>query len=580
MKTRLTVTLLAILMVSCGKRDQEEKWQQPESFRKAFRESLEKNRVAGAEYAVFTGDSLLFADHFGLADREQDIPSNRHTLYLTGSVTKVFTAVAIMQLAEQGRLDLDQALGRYLPGFSMQERFPGQPPITLRALLTHHAGIPSDLLAGKFAPRPMDYHEITAYLAQQYPTFPPNTIRAYSNLGYVLLGLVVEAASGENYEDYISKHIFEALGMARSGFYTRQQQSGTLAIPYDRKGKRAEELPLFDVPAGGIYSCLNDMILFGQAFLSPGSRLLRASSLEEMFSLQNGRVLLDLDDRCGLCFTFRNQSPELGRVLEHGGATLYHRAQLYLAPDAGLGAVMLSNSPQGTEEAWRIQEQLMTALAKEHDLLPADPPHPEKTVDFSPIEGKDLAPFAGSYVTPGFHFSLELKKGSLHGDIQGHSFFLLPGDEHAFIPAKKILGITFPSRSRHFLLEEIAGERLFIEAMPWGDLALLGQRADLPLADSLWQSRAGRYEPVKEDPYCLVEDVEIVDEAGTLILTYRYRGDAASQPPPGMVLAPADDRLAFTMGLGRGGGEAVIISGEPGDEILHYAGMRLKKKDR
>jgi CubicO group peptidase (beta-lactamase class C family) len=101
------------------------------------------------------------------------------------------------------------------------------------------------------------------------------------------------------------------------------------------------------------------MIRFGQSFIDGKEVLLKNTTVEQMYEPQNHGNLLDLDFRSVICFSYKNKAYELGRLLEHGGAILYHRAQLAIAPDAGLASVLLSDSPNGKDNAWRLYEHLM-----------------------------------------------------------------------------------------------------------------------------------------------------------------------------------------------------------------------------
>ncbi len=365
-------------------------------FRESYFGDLRADRVVGLSLAVVSSDEILWADSYGWADRATRTEATVNTAYLIGSVTKVFTALAVMQLVDRGLVDLDESYTAYVPEFSMRTRFGDIDDITVRHLLTHHAGIPDDVWAGKFRAAPEDYRTLVAAASDMDACYPPGTIRVYSNLGYSLLGYLVERVGGQCYQDYIRTKILAPLGMTQSGFFTRADQRDGLATGYT--GRRpTDELPLRDVPAGSIASTVADMARLVQALLRDEGAIVSPEALAEIFRLQNLAVELDLDDRVGLCFTISAKAPDLGRTFEHGGATLAHRARIWIAPDADLGAVILSNSATGADSAWRVHEELMIRLAQERGVDAAGPAIPEKPVHFVARAATDPATLTGTY---------------------------------------------------------------------------------------------------------------------------------------------------------------------------------------
>ena len=182
---------------------------------------LENRDVAGAVIAVIKDNNVLFARGYGYADfaAKKRVVAEQ-TLFRLGSISKVFTATAVMQLVEQGKLDLDRDVSNYLD-FPIPKTYPE--PITLRHLLTHTSGF-EDVAKYLFAPSADEMRPLRDYLIAAMPQriFRPGTIPSYSNYGFALAGYIVERASGQSLEDYISAHItlrdrWRQAGLARSG---------------------------------------------------------------------------------------------------------------------------------------------------------------------------------------------------------------------------------------------------------------------------------------------------------------------------------------------------------------------------
>ncbi len=565
----LTALLLCLFVASCSRQEAADL-----PFDESFRKELLDNNVAGAGYAVFNADSIVWNCSFGTCDSLKTKQVDLHTRFNIGSVTKVFTALAIMQLHEKGLLDIDKPVKDYIPEFAIEQRFPESAPITIRSVLTHHAGLPGDLMKGKFAEKPGDYRLMLDYLNRQSTCFPVGKTGSYSNLGYSLLGIVIERVSGLSYTEYITKHIFEPARMTESGFYQQYGQEPTLSAGFSTEGNVQKELPLLDIPAGGIYSTVADMVKFGQALFVTNSLIITNKTLEMMLEVQNMDVPLDLRNRIGLCWNISDKARELGRVYEHGGATAYHRAQFWFAPDAGLGGVVLSNSANGVQNAWRIKEEWMVNYVKNNKIVVKNNSLPEKKVSFTSIENKDLKAFTGWYATYGMVCRFDLKHNNLYTTIQGNSFYLAPDREHDFVPARRILGFMAKRPTRWFHFEEIGGEKLFLESTAWGTLNVIGQKFNPQPLTSDWTIRTGKYraEPGIDN---LVNDVEIIQVEGVLVLRFRLSETWSGQLIEA-ALNPLDKNRAAIIGLGRNAGEVLRFSSA--NDSFEMGGISLIKE--
>ena len=562
---------LTLICTSCAKQKTFEEYLS--TFSSDFKEELADLKVSNASYAVFISDSVILRDSFSAAGTGTGADSP----FLIGSVTKVFTAVAIMQLCEEGKIDLDKPVSEYLPDFRITQRFPDSGPITIRAVLTHHAGIPSDSYLNKFSRKPGDFNTVLDYLNAGYTCYPVGKIWAYSNLGYAMLGIVIERVSGMKYEEYVASRIFEPLKMDSSGFYSDYFSQRHLSGAFDDKGNPVTELPLFDKPAGAIFSTVNDMISFGRAFIDGKETLLKNETLEQMFRLQNKENLLDLDHRSAICFNYKNKAYELGRLLEHGGATMYHRAQMIIAPDAGLASVILSDSPNGRDNAWKLDEQLMVEYIRAKGITPDRDLNHEKMMQLTPISGKNLRSFTGNYAMPGMVCSIGWKNDHLSPTIEGENFYLVQHDSNSFVPAKRFMGLMLKSRKMYLLLEEIDGEKLFLQAMPWGGLTIIGTQTTPEPIPISWKNRTGEYSGANAgtDEVPTLEKASIYIENGFVVMRYGFNPSLTFGRDATVALDIAGDNEAFVLGYGRGGGEAVIF--EPGENCFEFMGLKFEK---
>jgi len=306
---------------------------------------LERDDIAGATVAIVKDGKLLFAKGYGYSDYEKKkTVSADETLFRPGSVSKLFTWTAMMQLAEQGKLDLDRNVNDYLD-FKIPDAF-GQ-PVTLKNLLTHTPGFEEQIkdlfTIGSESPN------LGGYLKTHIPRriYPPGTVPAYSNYGAALAGYIVELVSGRPFHEYVEENIFKPLGMIHSTF--RQPLPPALA-PFMSNGYQlaSDEPKPFEVvvpfPAGSMSSTAADMSRFMLAHLQDGqfgdARILRPETARLMHSR-----LFALDQAANaMAYGFYEESRNGHRIIGHAGDTLYFHSDLHLIPDAGVGFFVSHNS--------------------------------------------------------------------------------------------------------------------------------------------------------------------------------------------------------------------------------------------
>jgi len=240
-------------------------------------------RFSGAVLLVHNGKTV-FERAVGLASRAWNAPNRVDTKFNLGSMNKMFTAVAIGQLLERGKLKLDDKVGRYLPDFpnvDVREK------VTIRQLLSHTSGMGS-MFGPKFEEKKLSIREVRDYLpviAEEKLQFEPGSKWAYSNSGFVLLGAIVEKASGENYFEYIRKHVYAVAGMKDTDCYDVDRDVPNMAVGYTRDeddGTWWSNVFLHVVrggPAGGGYSTVQDLVRFANALRN--DKLLKPATTRE-----------------------------------------------------------------------------------------------------------------------------------------------------------------------------------------------------------------------------------------------------------------------------------------------------------
>ena len=286
-------------------------------------------------------DGVLFEQAAGEADRERKTDNTVDTRFRFGSMGKMFTAVAIAQLAQTGKLRFDDPLGKFLEDYPNAETA----KVTLHQLLTHTGGT-GDIFGPEFNQRRVQLKELRDYVAAygaRAPAFPPGSRHQYSNYGFILLGRVIEVVSGQSYDAYLREHIFSPAGMKSTGNEPEDSKVPGLAIPYSaRPGEAlhsaADTLPYRGTSAGGGYSTVGDLLKFAHALLS--HRLLDA---EHTQLLTTGKVETP---RPGMRYAYGFEDITLRNGLHrvgHGGGAPGMNGVLAIYPEAGYVVAVLAN---------------------------------------------------------------------------------------------------------------------------------------------------------------------------------------------------------------------------------------------
>lgn len=323
---------------------------------------LKNNHIPGATISVVKGGSLAFAKGYGDADLQRGKQvSATTTLFRIASVSKLFTWTAIMQLVEQGKVDLHTDINHYLKTFQIPATYPQ--PITLMHLLTHTAGFEEK--GGANATSPEGLEPLGMWLASHIPTrvHPPGELASYSNYNAALAGYIVEQVSGLSFDRYIEEHIYRPLGMNYSTF--RQPVPISLranqAKGYTYKGGSYQSTPfqyLLDVPAGAMSSTATDMAKFMIAHLQDGrlgnTRILQAATAQDMH-----RRHFTNDPRIpGMAYGFFEKRINNQQMIAHGGDMTSFHSYILLLPHAQVGLFVSYNSNGGM----RARESLIQAF--------------------------------------------------------------------------------------------------------------------------------------------------------------------------------------------------------------------------
>jgi CubicO group peptidase (beta-lactamase class C family) len=348
----------------------------PEQLRRIdgyFQQEVKRGDFPGGALAIVEGDKMVLLSTAGVADLDTHSPVTADTVFCIASLTKSFTAIALLQLKERGLVELDAPVARYLPWFRVADEGLGE-RITLRQLLNHTSGLPtnSHSVVWQDDATIRNSRDLAVRALKDVSLHnPPGARFEYANMNYVVIGRVIEAVSGQSWDDYVAEHIFAPLGMRHTATHVSAVDQRALARPYGPEHGWLAEAPLqvgdFIAPASNILSTVSDMARYASSHLGAGPQLVSSSTLAEAHlggADKGGSVRYSMG--------WENERMWGLEVIHHGG-TAGHSAQVYLVPERQLAVVTLFGA-YGHIMNNRIARGVL-ALALSHSPPPDDGPN-------------------------------------------------------------------------------------------------------------------------------------------------------------------------------------------------------------
>jgi CubicO group peptidase (beta-lactamase class C family) len=383
----------------------------------------------GVSVLVARDGRIVFQGGFGLADLEQKTPITPDTKFRIGSITKQFTAAAVLRLAESGKLTLDDSLAKFFP------EFPGGADVTVHHLLTHTSGLHSytskpDFLEG--VTKPIEPRKLIASFQNDPPDFRPGADFRYNNSAYFLLGEIVAQVSGQSFADYLRDTFFEPLGMKDTGIYVNATPPPGMARGYSHAGGKLEPALDWDMSwaggAGALYSTAGDLFRWNEALF--GGRVVQ----EVLFKAATTPVQLPPGVE-GMKYGYGLATLEIKRLpaIGHGGGLHGWASDLVRLPDQRCTVVVLANTlpaARGLAPGQISRDLVEKLLADEINALP---PMAEDTS----IDPKTFPAYVGRFDYPNGLMSVTVDGDALYTQITDQPRFRLfpKGRDEFFLKA-------------------------------------------------------------------------------------------------------------------------------------------------
>jgi CubicO group peptidase (beta-lactamase class C family) len=415
---------------------------------------VDQHHVPGASAGILV-DGDTHTASVGVTNVEHPLPVTDTTLFQVGSITKTFVSAGILVLAEEGKLALEDPIGKHLPDLADRTGLDTD-GITVEHLLSHRSGFDGDhLLVSQDA-------RIDA-LRDARRLFEPGAGVSYNNAAFSLAGEVIAAVSGVPFDEFTTQRLLKPLGIR--GYFTADTAiTHRVASPHFVLGEEQRvirkggwqpgwELARVDWPAGGLISSVEGLLRWARFQLGDGDGVLSRESLERMQS-----PVVELDRWIGIGLDWFR----IGRVLDHGGSTSGYLSLLVLVPDAGIAVASLTNATNGgivneTIRRWALQT---VAGIVERD----SEPDPALAIDVARCEGRFLAPFAQLTIEPGDAPSTFRVVSAERDDVSGWKPPVPPPVTFAFVDDTHAVSIDAPGPQMRIRL---GFERDRLEWLTW-----------------------------------------------------------------------------------------------------------------
>jgi CubicO group peptidase (beta-lactamase class C family) len=555
-----------------------------ESLSKFYEKEMAKHKVKGLAVAVVDGGKVVWAKGFGLADEARNLPMEPNTVVNLGSGAKLFTSLGAMALAGQGKLGLDAPVSGVLPGLKLVGS--GDPGVTARRIMTHHAGFPANYLKGMQSktlnPAPLALEKLTDI----HMAFAPGTVFSHSNLGTAMLGMMVEKAAGEPFSPWMDKAVFAPLGMADTSYTVKPQWEGRMSVSYGHTGAYPP-LGSNQPQAVSLFTTAMDQARFLEVLFGADPATLPAGvtpkTLSDMMAPHNTDVSLDMDMRVGLGWNLNRPAfGPAGTVAWNFGRSGGFRSLVMAAPGSKTGVVVLANSSSAEEPRncmldRAAEETLRQALAVKG--VPAPKPAAPSSCRFLPLDQ-----VAGQYATIIGVVRVTVENNKPVVRLDGKNLDLDPCAEGVYNVKYQMLGITLYDVTKNqsglkFSFDEAQGKTLLI-LHQGGERELFGVKVAPYELTPAWEARLGKWVLDNQgDDLPLVKELSLRLEDGLILYESRLPTIMDfKQSLPVLPLGENSGKLAGMGSFSQAMGDEFFFEKTPDGERLHYAGYLFRKK--
>jgi CubicO group peptidase (beta-lactamase class C family) len=532
--------------------------------------------------SIIDDQEIIWQETFGLANLEKDQPAESNTVYRLWSLAKVFTAIETLRLVENGLVDLDTPITEYIPDLALQSRFLDSDAITIRSILTHRSGLPRNG-CHRIDPSPEVLPALVISLNDCYQTYPVGYRYKYSNVGFDLLGHLVEEMRGTLFPEYLRAELFLPIGMENTAFL-RSHISAEVEVAPGYEFYKGEYYPyiqgdITNIASGNLYGTLDDMAKFMQFIFrdgeAGGAQLIDPTTLKKMF-VEQASSARD-PHLMGLGWKIARVLDSELLVWHDGGSSEGTGSLVAFLPGRKLGVVLIANGTtfDGSVSVPLAVEFLELMLEAKYGLVSLQD-EPLETVE---IERTLLEKYAGKYIVFSDVMDVYLDGDQLKGSIYGFSFNLDPLSESLFQPRSWLADIGLagllgaPIDLHQLRVEFMAGDEISPDfvIIHLGKISyeICPEYPDIGEIPPLWEKLTGEYDLVARLPSGLL-GTEVLSQTNIWVEDGVLRMAGAIGP-----IVPISETELIILS-GSFAGETMVYSPETGN-ISHQMNVYLDK---
>ena len=538
-------------------------------------------KIKGVSVIITDRDKTVFEYYHGVIDGKGTKNDNKKMMMI-GSNTKLLTTIAIMQFIEQGKLSLEDDIQTHLPEVKIPARFTYD-AITIKQLLMHRSGISGDDFSCELDPT-KTLKDIIPTVNNSYMVSVPGTMYAYSNLGFGLLGLLIEKLSNTTYIDYIYENVTKPLGMDMKILPTkegREKYKNVISQSFNKKGEVVID-PLSAILSAGsnTYATADDLAKLLRLFMNPEKQsVLKQETLEKVLTMIDGPFYEDKEERhgLGLMFNCKNyESEAIGEIIGHGGATIYHYSTFQFTSKLGIGIAVMTNTEKGASKANKITNKLFADYIK---LLGIEISMLDKTCPQTEV---DLKKYENTFVASGMLADFKYTKRSrLVAKIGFVKFYMTLRQDDYFdlhpIGISKLKMFSKMLKNIKVKIKELHGEIVvYIKSYHefYSTVNLIAVLYKKQKDVFRYEYLVGEYELTEATKQCSVFFTKGSFKIKENKLLFVSKSDGSKST---FYLEGIDDNTLLIQGIGRGTRETVIFTKDNNEIIGTFLGAQFKK---
>jgi len=469
---------------------------------------MKSKHIAGSSIAIVDHGQIPYEKGYGFSDRRKNIKASAHTNYCIGSTTKTFTAMAIMKLRDEGKIDLEKPASYYIPELKIKSLVETGEVLKIKNVLSHTSGLTDGTMNYDMCNEEHYFTSVIEDLNQEVLVHKTNWKFSYSNIGFCLLGCIIERVSGMKYETYIRTNFLDKMDMTHSGFYNHPEDT-LFSKGYDKDTVETTEPILRDMPAGRLFCSVEDMAKFMIMILNNGiyngQQIISKQALMDMETCHTNDLMLKGGSKYGYAMFMDNtpykEDSLFGQFVGHPGDTWVYHCSCFMFPKIGVGIVVLTNTKDGSSFCNSSFTKLFAQYQKSVKGIHLHPIPPVKANATSQVNNDiQIKEIEGSYAS-GEDISLKMKrindKKIVMMQDQQRIILKKQSDGNWSVTVKLLLVVPIHVKEAELGFEKVNGD-IYLKQISTknGNSRFIAVKDNPTTVSETWKNASGKYKVI------------------------------------------------------------------------------------